>query len=334
MSALFSAIFLLGLCLANAVNFTNVYEWDKLFDFVWPLGVEPSIGQIKDEFLPGNVKLKFMAVFGQRLFLSLYFNRAFPATLAWLPTSGTPTAHPKLIIFPFWHLHKRDDCYYIQSAQGMETDTDGRLWVLDLGSSKCSSKIWIFNLLKHDTTEHVHHFPDVVVSHSHWKTLPLDIVLDKTPDDYLAYITDLRSEHIIVYSRKTDKSWTVKTPGRKWHSLALSADREARQLYLGRFNSKEMYSVSVSELKSEGGSAAVKLIGEWTGKSSRMLIDSFNVLYAAFTEKSYLSKWNISEPFLEQRTHEVGTLDAIVVPFTFALDTNGTFWMTETNETG
>ncbi|XP_065335719.1 protein yellow-like [Cloeon dipterum] len=334
MSPFYAAIFLLGLCLvANAFDFTTVYEWEK-FDFVWPSGADSSNGQIKDKYRPKNVSPAFMAVFGERLFLSLEAYRGIPATLVWLPTSDTSTAPPKFAPFPSWELHKKDNCETIQKAKGLETDPDGRLWVVDNGSKNCSSKIWIFDLLNNDTTELVHHFPDKVVSHSYSKRALRDIVLDKTSDDYLAYITDSYSEHIVVYSQKMDKSWSVKTPWREWVSLALSPDKEARQLYLRRADSKELYSVSVSELKSEGGSAAVKLIGEWTGKSSRMLIDSFNVLYAAFTEKSYLSKWNISEPFLEQRTHEVGTLDAIVVPFTFALDTNGTFWMTETNETG
>ncbi|XP_065337291.1 uncharacterized protein LOC135937886 [Cloeon dipterum] len=217
-------------------------------------------------------------------------------------------------------------------AYGMETDTDGRLWVLDDGSEICPSKLWIFNLLKNDATELIHHFPDTVVSHAYSNRYLRDIVLEKTPDDYLAYITDSFPEHIVVYSRKLDKSWTVKTPGRKWECLALSADREARQLYLGRFNSKEMYSVSASELKKEDGSAAVKLIGEWTGIPYRMLIDGANVLYAAFTTQSYASKWNISEPFREQRLHEVGELDGYW-PFTFALDANGNLWVTKRNET-
>ncbi|XP_065334861.1 protein yellow-like [Cloeon dipterum] len=333
MSPFYAAIFLHGLCLmANAFDFTTVYEWKK-FDFVWPSGADSSNGQIKDKYRPKNVSPAFMAVFGERLFLSLEAYRGIPATLVWLPTSDTSTAPPKFAPFPSWELHKKDNCETIQKAKGLETDPDGRLWVVDQGSSNCSGKIWIFDLLNNDTTELVHQFPDKVVSNSFDERSLRDMVLDKTPDDYLAYITDSKPEHIVVYSRKMDKSWSVKTPWRFWHTLALSPDTEARQLYLTRHDYTGLYSVSVSELRNEGGSAAVKLIGEWTRKPYRMLIDSDNILYAAFNEKSYLSKWNISEPFLEQRTHEVGTLVAIV-PFTFALDTNGTFWMTERNASG
>ncbi|XP_065335809.1 protein yellow-like isoform X2 [Cloeon dipterum] len=331
MSPLFSAIFLLGLCLANGINFTTVYQWDK-FDFVWPSGADPSIEQIKDEYKPGNVFLRYMAVFRERLFLSLLGGSTIPATLVWLPISGSSTAPPKLTPFPSLYLHKRDNCDSIQEATGMETDRDGRLWMLDNGSWDCPSKFWIFNLLKNDTTERVHHFPDAVVSHSYAKRALRNIVLDKTTDDYLAYITDYFSEHVVVYSRKTNKSWTVKTPGRQWYSLALSANK--RQLYLSRFEFKELYSMSVSELKNEGGISAnsVKLIGKWNEEPNRMLIDSANVLYAAFWYQNYLSKWNTSEPFREQRFHEVGVLRA-VLPFTFALDANRNLWVTERNAT-
>ncbi|XP_065336599.1 protein yellow-like [Cloeon dipterum] len=280
MSPFLVAIFLLGLCLANAVNFTTVYEWERdTFDFVWPSGADSSTGQIKDKYSPENVYPKYMAVFGQRLFLSLNMESGIPATLVWLPTSIKSTAPPKLAPFPSWHLHEKDNCENIKEAKGMETDTDGRLWVLDEGSRNCPGKIWIFNLVNNDTIERVHHFPDSVVSHSYDKRWLHDIVLDKTQDDYLAYITDSRSERIVIYSRITDKSWTAITPvaGRKWISLALSPNKEARQLYLGRYDSKELYSVSVSELKNEGGSAAVKFIGEWNGNPYRMLIDSSNV---------------------------------------------------------
>ncbi|CAB3383297.1 Hypothetical predicted protein [Cloeon dipterum] len=182
-----------------------------------------------------------------------------PATLVWLPTSGKSTAPPKLAPFPSLDLHKRDNCDTIQWAKGMDTDTDGRLWALDLGSSDCPSKLWIFDLANNDTTERVHQFPDTVVPHSE---------------------------------------------------------------------------ISVSELKNEGGSAAVKLIGEWTESPYRMVIDNDNVLYAAFYFQNYLSKWNISEPFREQRFHEVGGgLDGSY-PFTFSLDADDTLWVMERNVIG
>ncbi|XP_065335807.1 protein yellow-like [Cloeon dipterum] len=334
MSPFLAAIFLLGLCLGNAVNFTTVYEWDK-FDFVWPSGADTSVAQMKQNFNPKYVEIRHMAVFGERLFLSLELKYGIPATLVWLPTSGTSTETPKLAPFPSWDLRRKENCGTIQAAKGIETDPDGRLWVLDDGLGNCFRKLWIFDLLNNDTTERVHRFPDTdtVISHAPNKRWLRDIVLDKTTDDHLAYITEHYSEHIIVYNRKMDKSWSVKTPRRQWNSLALSPNSEARQLYLARYSSKELYSVSLSELKNEGGSAAVKFIGEWTENPYRILLDSADVLYAAFYHENYVSKWNISEPFLEQRLHEVGKLHAYW-PFTFALDTNGTFWMTETNETG
>ncbi|XP_065348624.1 protein yellow-like [Cloeon dipterum] len=330
MSSFVTVFFLLGLCVANAINFTTVYEWDK-FDFIWPSGAYTSNGQIKDKFDPKNVDFRYMAIFGERLFLGLEMDSGIPATLVWLPTSGTSTAPPKLAPFPTLELHKRNNCDTIQVARGMETDTDGRLWVLDDGSDECPGKLWVFNLLN-DTTERVHQFPDTVVPHASHKRSLLDIALDKTQEDYLAYISNSRSEQIVVHSRKMDKSRTVKTPGVSWATLALSPKREARQLYLRRADSNELYSMSVSALKNEGGSATAKLIGKWTDDPYTILIDSANVMYAAFWSKNYFSKWNISEPFREQSIHEVGRLDAYR-PLTFALDTDGVLWMMQRNVT-
>ncbi|XP_065335808.1 protein yellow-like [Cloeon dipterum] len=331
MSPFVAAIFLLGLSLANAINFTTVYEWET-FDFTWPPESDTSNGRIRQNFNPTHVHLEYMAVFGERLFLSFDIDYGIPGTLVWLPKSDTSTASPMLQPFPSLNLHKKENCDTIQWTRGVEADPEGRLWVLDKGSGRCPSKLWIFDLVNNDTTDRVHQFPDAVVSHSYYGRELRDIVLDKTPDDYLAYITDIEANHIVVYSRKMDKSWSVGTPERAWKSLALSPNKG--QLYLSRYGSNELYSVSVSELKNGGGSAGWKFIGRWTASPYRMLIDSANVLYAAFSYQSepYLSTWNISEPFLEQRFHEVGTLDADW-PFTFALDTNGTFWMTQRNET-
>ncbi|XP_065335039.1 protein yellow-like [Cloeon dipterum] len=332
MSPFFAAIFLLGLCLANAVNLTYVYEWSQ-FDFIWPPAADTSNEQMKQNFNPDYVEPHFIAVFGERLFLSLDSFSGIPASLVWLPTSGMSTVRPKLSPFPSWHLHKKDKCDTIQWAYGLEVDTDGRLWVLDNGRGKCSKKLWIFDLLNNDTTERIHQFPDTVVSDSEEDSYMSDIVLDKTPDDYLAYITAIGSQHIVVYSRKMDKSWTVKTPGRKWQCLALSPNREERKLYLARDGGKELYSVSVSELRNEGGSAAVKLISELTEFLYIMLFDNADVMYAAYYGKNYVFTWNISEPFREQRFHEVKRQGASV-PFTFALDTDGNLWITERYVTG
>ncbi|CAB3386637.1 Hypothetical predicted protein [Cloeon dipterum] len=333
MSPFLAAIFLHGLCLASAINFTYVYEWDK-FDFIWPSGADTtSIQQMKQNFKPEHVFIEYTAVFGERMFLNLFMNSGTPASLVWLPTSGSSSAPPKLAPFPSWRFHQKNKCSSIQAAKGIETDADGRLWVVDEGSDNCPGKLWIFNLLKNDETDRCHQFLDAVVSHRANKSLR-DIVIDKTSNDCLAYITDYNSQHIVVYSRKSDQSWLVKTiGGMNWHSLALSPNREARQLYLGKLNSKELYSVSVSELKNKGGSAAVKFIGRWSEIAYRMIIDSANVFYTAFYDQNYTSKWNISEPFREKRFHEVGTLKTYR-PFTFALGSHDTLWMTERNQSG
>ncbi|XP_065335041.1 protein yellow-like [Cloeon dipterum] len=335
MSPFLAAILLHGLCVASAIDdFTTVYEWEK-FDYLWPSGADSSIAEIKQNFNPLEADLRYMAVFGERLFLSIIVHSGTPASLVWLPKSGTSTATapPKLAPFPSWDLHKKDNCNTIQNARGLEPDTEGRLWVVDDGNSNCQAKLWIFDLLNNDATDRIHQFPNTFVHHEYGLRKLVDIAVDKTPDDSLAYITDSYCEHIIVYSRKMDKSWTVNTPGTRWYSLALSPIREARQLYLGSASANELYSISVSELKNEGGNATVKLIGKWREELYRMVIDTSNVLYAAMLKQNYLSKWNISEPFRKRRFHEVEGLNKYL-PFTLALDTTNTLWVTERNQSG
>ncbi|CAB3377141.1 Hypothetical predicted protein [Cloeon dipterum] len=56
------------------------------------------------------------------------------------------------------------------------------------------------------------------------------------------------------------------------------------------------------------------------------------IMYTAFWKKNYIHSWNTSQPFEEQPFYEVGNLTT-KVPFTFALDSSGIFWMTELNKT-
>ncbi|XP_065335406.1 uncharacterized protein LOC135936504 [Cloeon dipterum] len=211
----------------------------------------------------------------------------------------------------------------------METDTEGRLWVLDNGSGHCPSKIWIFNLLKNDNTELVHQFPDAVVSHSFSNRYLRDIVIDKTPDDYLAYITDSLSEHIIVYSQKNNLSWPVKTPGYKFSSISLSPE-EPKQLYLRISLSKVLCSIPVVAFAQNGNAPAktLNLIVTWKESAYRMLIDTNRTMYVAFYNKDYIVAREINKPFNERRIYEIADLSN-TWPFTFALDSSGNLWITQ-----
>ncbi|CAB3387295.1 Hypothetical predicted protein [Cloeon dipterum] len=319
------AFFLLGISsLATAAKFTQVYQWNEL-DFEWPTEESRAQALKNGTFKPGNIDPHFMAVYGSRIFLSLDNTFAgIPASLVSLPTSSASSAPPKLTPVPSWDIHgKEGDCDKIEKAKGIDVDSVGRLWLLDRGSFKCNIKLWTIDLSNNDQTKLIHHFP--------FHSLMHDLVVDETANGTFVYISRgglLDEEHIVVFSLERNESWIVHTPGINVFCIALSAlkDQEPRQLYLGEWSSNELHSInSVATLRD--GTANTELIGKLTAHPYRILVDNHGTMLAAFFSVNYISSWNTSESFAEKRFHEVDVLNS-GKSFTFALDQNGTLWMT------
>ncbi|CAB3377170.1 Hypothetical predicted protein [Cloeon dipterum] len=268
-----------------------------------------------------------MAVFGRRIFLSFEKFAGIPVTLVSLPTSSDSYAPPKLTPFPSWDLHMHDengDCNKIEVATGLEVDSVGRLWVLDDGGNHCNTKLWIFDLTNKDQTKLIHHFPFHYNIH--------DLVLDETPNETLAYIARWGESDIVVFSLERKLSWILSTPGIEVSSIALSPKNEPRQLYFSKYNSTELYSIPVSALCKGTGTANPEVIGNWTARPYRMLMDNQGTIYAAFREENHIHSWNTSQPHQEQYFYKVGKLYTLW-PFCFSLDSSGIFWMFELNKT-
>ncbi|CAB3384257.1 Hypothetical predicted protein [Cloeon dipterum] len=304
MTPIFVAIFLLGLSsqMATAANFTLVYEWPDKWECECPSEANSTKVLSIESSNPGYIDPQFMAVYGSRIFIILEKHVGIPVSLVSLPTSSASPAPPKLTPFPSWDMHGNDgDCDKIESSRGLEVDSVGKLWVLDNGSSKCNySKIWSIDLANNDQTKLIHRFP----FYGHLN----DLVLDETPNGTFAYITRWFEQNIVVFSLERNQSWTVDTPGIMFFSIAISPmNQEPRQLYLGGWNSKGLYSISVAALRNGTLTANPKLIGNWTtSKSYRMLMDKHGTLFSAFWYKNYVKSWNTSQPFLERRFIKVG----------------------------
>ncbi|XP_065334864.1 protein yellow-like [Cloeon dipterum] len=316
------AIFFLNLSsLATAAKFTQVFEWNEL-DLSWSSGARRAQALEDGTFDPEYIKPHYMAVYGTRIFLSLDKYSTIPVTLVSLPTNNASSTSPKLTPVPSWDMHGRGDCNKIEEATGLEVDSVGRLWVLDQGSDDCNAKLWTIDLNKNDQTKLIHRFSFQKLTH--------DLALDETPDGTFAYISRWYQEQIVVFNLERNQSWIVKTPDVKVFSLALSPkDQEPSQLYLSNHRSNELYSISVATLRNRTRSAKPKLIGKWTERTKpfRMLMDNGN-MYVAFRWENYISAWNSSQPFQEQRFHKVVDLNPYFWPFTFSLDQSGTLWMT------
>ncbi|CAB3377162.1 Hypothetical predicted protein [Cloeon dipterum] len=300
-------------------------------DYEWP-SEESRTNALKDgTFKPEKIEPIFMAVYGTTIFLSLDKVDGIPVTLVSLSTSSESPAPPKLIPFPSWDKHRKGNCNNIEEARGLHVDlVRKKLWILDSGSANCKSKLLAIDWTnKHSSI--INRFPltDLPITFNYKSH---DLVLDETPCETLAYFTYWGEDFIGVYSLERHQFWVVETEN-YFYSIAHSPKEEPKKLYLGDWKSNELFSIPVTALRFGNRKAYTKLIGKWTGKPYTMLIDNHGTLYAAFWGNNQILSWNTSQPFEVQRFHEVGNLTTVNRRFTFALDSSGTIWMTEVNNT-
>ncbi|CAB3380745.1 Hypothetical predicted protein [Cloeon dipterum] len=296
-------------------------------DYEWPSEESRAQALQDGTFMPQNIEPIYITVDGTRIFLSLKKFPGIPASLVSLPTSSASSASPKMTPIPSsWDTNKYEEwenCDKIDKAKGLEVDSVGRLWVLDETSynSNCFAKLFILDSTN-DQTELIHRFP--------FRHFLDDLMLDETADGTFAYISRWGENHIVVFNLEQNESWKVDTPGIEVSSIALSPkkDQEQRQLYLSNFNKNELYSISVAALRDGIKTSNPVLIGQWSGRAERMLMDNQGTLYASFWRRNYLSSYDTLDPLSEEEDiFEVADLD-FPWHFTFALDKNETLWMT------
>ncbi|XP_065336034.1 major royal jelly protein 1-like [Cloeon dipterum] len=298
---------------------STIYEWDE-FDFNWP-SEQSKQKYFKGggKFEPDDLRPNFLAVYEERIFLSLYQRWSAPSTLVSFPTAITSgPAPPKLTPYPSLEMNEKGNCRVIQWAQGLQVDALGRLWVLDSGFN-CPSKIWIFNLVHGDSIE---------LSYQFNQSLELyDIALEKTQeDDWLAYIThESESKCLIVFSLNNRRSKTVCSEWKKFKAIAFSSLE--KKLFFSQFDSKELYSISTEILKTTSSIKHPNRIVSWQAVNCyRMLFDNSGVLYAAFLKQTYIETWNAQK--LNKNRFFLNGGDYLArTPFTFALDTSGIMWI-------
>ncbi|XP_065339468.1 major royal jelly protein 5-like [Cloeon dipterum] len=312
---------LLGLSPAvNAANFTSVYEWDDL-DYNWQSEERRQQALQNGTFVPEKIEPRYLAAFGQRLFLGLTKDQGVPASLVWLPTANTPSASPKMQ-FSSWAMSEH--CSTMQTIKGLEVDSVGRLWVLDNGCEKCPCppKLWIFSLSNTDRIEHVHIFPEKTVSHDFQSRSLQDVALDETNDESFAYVTDVKASQVVVFTLKKTDTWAVQMQGKRFQTLACSPE----QLFLNEPDSYELYSLPLLELRAGNRVMTPKLVGSFSAHPYRLFLDSTGLMYAAFLDRNYLSTWKTKDPFKEERFYE-GKVKNIKRPYILALSPTRNLWL-------
>lgn len=219
----------------------------------------------------------------------------------------------------------------MQNVLGLEVDSKARLWVVDAGRlftraalrrkemDKCPPKLLIFDLNNNNTLLESYSFPENVVSRD--TSLLSDVVLDKTSDDWLAYISDAGDGGIVVFSMGKKKSWRVEHPtmkaARPEHEplplgrdlgvsgLALSPIRDRTFLYFSTLSSNELFSVPVSELRAGSDELTVKPVGTRSAPSRGLSMDNKGTMYFGLLGKQSIARWDTTNSFNEEVVYQV-----------------------------
>ncbi|XP_065334835.1 major royal jelly protein 4-like [Cloeon dipterum] len=281
---------------ANALEFTSVYEWNE-FKFTLP---DNSVKSLE----PRQVEAWYLAVSCKKVFLGIHHgSKTINYTLAWLPTNATSTT-PQLYPYPSWEVQERANCRIIQSARGLTVDSVDRLWVLDNGNIKCPAKLLIFNL-KNDSVEFIHEFPHDVVSHNYGARSLHDLVLDETKNGSFAYISVRETQHFLVFDLTRNRSWRVQTKNIYVHALALSPLKNRTRLFVSHYFSRELFSISVSNLRAGEENVTPISVGQKSFYSNRLTMDDRGLLYFGLGNNRSVSVWNSSESFHEKQVYQV-----------------------------
>ncbi|XP_065339304.1 protein yellow-like isoform X2 [Cloeon dipterum] len=349
-SWLATALLALTAASANTLNFSVVYQWNKI-DYAWPTDSSKAQALSLGRYQPEHNAPAGLAVLGQRVFVSVpRYLQGVPSTLNWLPSNGASSTSPKLHPFPSWDMQGIGNCSALQNVFGLEVDSHGRLWAVDAGRlftrknqrrsdlDKCPPKLLIFDLNNNNSIELRYEFPEDVVSRN--SSLLSDLVLDKTSDDWLAYISDA-SGHIIVFSLGKKKSWRVQHPsmlaaqpeheplplGRDLgvSGLALSPLNDRTFLYFSTLSSPELFSVPVSELRAGSDKLTVKSVGTKSAPSRGMSMDNKGLMYFGLLGKQSVATWDTKFSFREELVFE--DKEVLQWPDTFAFDASDNLWL-------
>ncbi|XP_060523028.1 protein yellow isoform X2 [Cylas formicarius] len=194
-------------------NLRVAYQWKTLdFDYSSPRVREEAIN--KKEFIPENNIPVGLEVVGKRLFLTIpRWKRGVAASLAYIDRTTAPTDSPKLRPYPNWDAHTfiGRNPPDIVSPFRIRADACDRLWVLDTGTEENlthrKTRLLIYNL-RNDVLMRTYDIPgDQMKDKSFFINIAVE---DHDCQDTYAYLADVASPGLVVYTYKDNRSWLVK----------------------------------------------------------------------------------------------------------------------------
>lgn len=208
-----------------AVNASNeklkeIFSW-KQVDYAFPNETVKKSAIESGEFKKENNLPLGLEVYKDKLFITLpRWKSGIPATLNYISLKDLSNKSPDLIPYPSWEandIHKDDNSTTIVSTFRVRADECDRLWVMDTGLADIlgeaqhitGPKLVVYDL-KTDSLLRVYNLKNEHQKEdSFFANVVIDVTKDKC-DKAFAYLPDLGSNAVIVYSWEQNDSWRVK----------------------------------------------------------------------------------------------------------------------------
>ncbi|KAM8717110.1 hypothetical protein ACLKA7_003908 [Drosophila subpalustris] len=213
--ALAAALMLSVGLVAGKDNLRVAYEWREM-DFKYDSPDQRWSAIESGAFKPANAIPFGLEIYRHRLFITLpRWRDGVPASLAYLDLNDTSTKMPALTPFPSWVAHSLNESDpELVSPFRARADRCGRLWVLDSRISGVLEQTKLYGpaqLLVYDL-----HSDDLLRRHvlpaaqtkqsSFFANLAVE---DSDCENSFAYMADLGSPGLVVYSWRDQESWRV-----------------------------------------------------------------------------------------------------------------------------
>ncbi|XP_049700777.2 L-dopachrome tautomerase yellow-f2 [Helicoverpa armigera] len=344
------------------------FQW-KTMDFAWE-GAERESALTNESYIPVNNMPTGIARWRDKLFITIpRWKKGIPSSLNYVYLNGTQDAplHP----YPNWN----EGCLSsdgtvtsnrtVVSTFRVNVDKCDRLWVVDNGVSEMSTDVkqvsdpavLVFDL-NNDSLLKKHIFKEEVLADTSVLTSIAVEIVGKNCDEAYAYITDMGSNAIVVYSLKDDDAWRVenhyfhfdphagvyKVGGIDFYwsdgvsSGALSQPKKDGycDLYLHPTSSTKQFRMSTKLLRDKDAPKedifnGVEIIGDRGPKTQATACDidpATNVLFYTQVCKNGLGCWNLDKPFSRENTPLIlSDCNLMEFPNDVKADKDGNLWI-------
>uniref|UniRef100_A0A023F809 Putative major royal jelly protein n=1 Tax=Triatoma infestans TaxID=30076 RepID=A0A023F809_TRIIF len=198
----------------------EVFSWKEL-DYKYEDELSRNISIENREFVPSHNLPLGLDIWNDKVFITVpRWKSGVPSTLNYVLKNGGKSQ--ELIPYPSWefnNISNAENNTVIVNTFRIRADECDRLWVIDcgindiLGSAQQISlpKILIFDLLTDKLIREYKLKPESVKEDSFFANVVVDIADNETGcDSAFAYIPDLGSYGLIVYSWADNDSWRIK----------------------------------------------------------------------------------------------------------------------------